>query len=170
MPTVGTSVTDFRKNMETVAYIVLRVVFAWMFLWPIKGLLADWKATQNMVAMICPASLVGIGSIGMVLVMVLGALSILLGVLPQIGGAVLTVFCLIGASIHYRLGASAAVGELSKEATAADRDLHAKAVGLAAVGNITSAEKNFVLAAVGLFFALAGTGPYSLLPFCCYCN
>ncbi len=149
-------------NMETFAFILLRIVFAWMFLWPIKSLLADWKATQSMVAMLCPASLVGIGSIGMVLLMVVGSFSILLGILPQVGGLLLAIFCLFGAYIHYRLGASAAEGALSQSVTRADRNLHAKAVGLAAVGNITSAEKNIVLAAVGIFFALVGTGPYSL--------
>jgi len=37
-------------------------------------------------------------------------------------------------------------------------------IGLATVGHVTSAQKNIVLAAVALFFALVGTGPCSVLP------
>ncbi len=152
--------------MEILAWLTLRIVYAWMFLWPLKALFADWKATEGVVGLICPARLVGPAAKLMVVVMVTGALSILLGVLPAVGGVLLFIYCLIGAVAHYRLGASATALSLSATAADEDRQALANAAALATVGHVTSAEKNFVLAALGLFFALAGTGPWSLWRLC----
>ena len=38
--------------METVAYIILRLTFAWMFLYPLKALLADWDGSVNTVKLL----------------------------------------------------------------------------------------------------------------------
>ena len=83
-------------------------------------------------------------------------LSILLGAWGRLAGAGFVAFNLGGAVIHYRLAAQAGSATLSAGASEADRESLAGVAGLGTVGNVTSAEKNFVLAAVGLFFFLVG--------------
>ncbi len=148
--------------MEALAWIVLRLVYAWMFLWPLKALFADWKGAEGLIALLCPKALVPLGAKLMIVVMIAGALSILLGVLPRVGGAMLCVYSLLGAKVHYKLAATAAEAKLGDTATDADRATLTGVSTLATVGHVTSAEKNFVLAAVGFFFAIMGSGPYSL--------
>ena len=140
--------------MDLLAWLVLRVVYAWLFFYPIKGLLADWPATMAATGLLFPYQ-TRLCAVLSLISMVVGGLSILLGLYPVIGGTLLVLFNLGGARIHYRLAASArAVPQADVNATSL--------MNLAVMGNVTSGHKNIVLAALALFFAVQGTGPWSL--------
>jgi len=87
-----------------------------------------------------------------------------LGFYGQFAAVAFIGFNLGGAILHYRLARILKQTHLSEEACAADRDALQGAIALGVVGHVTSAEKNFVLTAVALFFAMKGTGPLSLVP------
>ena len=123
-------------------------------------LLKDWSATKSTVALLIPIC-VPFCAIVMVMVMIAGALMILLGFYAQIAGFMLLFYCLFGVLVHYRLAAQAAALKLV-HADSTDQQVLQQAIGLALVGNITSGQKNVVLAAVGCFFMLMGSGPWSL--------
>ena len=144
------------------AWIALRAVYAWMFLYPAVGLLRDWPTTVRTTGLLVPwgTPLFAAASVAF---MIVGGLMILFGGWGRLAGAGFVAFNLGGAVIHYRLAAQATAAALSPGASEADRESLAGAAGLGVVGNVTSAEKNFVLAAVGLFFFLVGTGPLSVL-------
>ena len=144
-----------------VAWLVLRAVYAWMFLYPAIGLMRDFSTTVGTTALLFSwqPRFFAAGSVGF---MIVGALMILLGVYGQVAGFGFVAFCIGGAVVHYRLAAQAGTAKLSEAASDADREALAGLAGLATVGHVTSAQKNFVLAAVGLFFGLMGTGPLSL--------
>lgn len=147
--------------METVAWLVLRIVYAWMFLYPLKTLLKDWSGAVALTKLIIPIA-APLFTVAMLLAMFFGALSILFGIFGQLAGLVLLVYCLMGAVVHYRLAAAAGKISLSAQSAEEDKNQLAQAIQLATVGHVTSAQKNFVLAAVACFFMLMGTGPYSL--------
>lgn len=148
--------------MDILAWLILRVIYAWMFLYPLKSLLKDWSSTKNTVALLIPIC-APFCAVLMVIVMIAGAFMILLGFYAKIAGFMLLIYCLFGAVVHYRLAAQAAALKLSGSASKADQKALQQAIGLALVGNITSAQKNIVLAAVGCFFMLMGSGPLSLM-------
>lgn len=141
-------------TIDLVAWLVVRIVYAGFFLYALKALFADWQGTIGLVKLIMPASLAPLGAVGMVIVMLLGALGILFGVYGQIAGLLLCVYCLLGACVHYRLAKTAPIDS-------SDPQIKSGAM-LAVVGHVTSAQKNFVLAAMAFFFMLMGTGPASL--------
>ena len=147
-------------ELQIVAWMILRIMYAWMFLYPLKVLLSDWQVTKNTVALIVPKRLVPLSSILMVIVMIIGALSILLGFYAQIGGLLLLVYCLMGAVVHYKLAKliinHQAIANQSNNAALQE------VIDMGVVGNVSSAQKNFVLAAVAFFFMLLGSGPMSL--------
>ncbi len=149
--------------MEITAWLILRVVYAWMFLSPLPKLLTDWEGTKNLTKLLVPKYATSFLTIIMMCVMFFGALSILFGVLGQIAGLALLIYCLLGAVVHYRLGQSAQQKSLSLQASTEDKNELSKVIRLAVIGNVTSAHKNYVLAAVACFFMLMGTGPYSLM-------
>ena len=149
-------------ELQVIAWMALRIMYAWMFLYPLKVLLSDWKTTKSTVALISPPSLVSFSSVLMVIVMISGALSILLGLYAQIGGLLLFVYCLMGAVVHYKLANLIKQHHLSPTAGVTDVSVLQAVIDMGMVGNITSAQKNFVLAAVALFFMLLGSGPMSL--------
>lgn len=148
--------------MEIYAWLILRAVYAWMFLYPLNALLKDWSGTKNLTALLFPFA-IPFFTVLMLLTMFFGALSILLGIYGQLAGFILLIYCLLGAIVHYRLASNAQKIHLTPVSSLEDQQTLAEAIRLAAVGNITSAQKNFVLAAVACFFMLMGTGPYSLL-------
>ena len=151
--------------MEVMAWLVLRIVFACFFLYPIKGLLADWQGTKKMVSVLVPFW-IPFFSIATIATMLIGAFLILFGFYGQIGGFILLVYCLIGALLHYRLGNLCKTYTLSALANLDDKATLEAAATLGRIGHITSAQKNLVLAAIALFFTLLGTGPMSLtVPF-----
>ena len=130
-------------------------------LYPMKALLSDWAGTKKTVGILIPI-FPSFCAVMMLLVMLCGALSVLVGFYSQIGGFLLCVYCIFGIKVHYRLSQLSTAGSLSSRASDSDREVLKEAQGLAVVGNITSAEKNVVLAAVALMFTLLGSGPFSL--------
>jgi uncharacterized membrane protein YphA (DoxX/SURF4 family) len=149
--------------MEICAWLVLRIVYAWMFISPLPALLKDWGGTKDMTRLLIPNIATTFLTIIMLCVMFFGALSILFGVLGQIAGLALCIYCLLGAVVHSRLARSTNAISLSSAVSIEDQQKLGKVIKLAVVGNMTSAYKNIVLAAVGFFFMLMGTGPISLL-------
>ena len=149
-------------SSNEIAWIVLRLAYAWVFLKPVPGLLKNWAGTVETTGLLFkrfPEINAGIS----VLVMVAGALSILFGVYGRIGAAGLLVFNLGGAVVHYRIADQAQNMSLSPAASPEDQKTLEQLAIMAAVGHTTSAWKNFVLAAVAFFFLLQGTGPWSLM-------
>lgn len=140
-------------NEEEIGLLILRVVYAWMFLSPVPSLLKNWSGTVKNTSLLftwrpewfAPASIV---------VMVAGAFSILFDVYIRIGALGLLVFSLGGAVIHKRLAMIAETTTLSSTASNEDVQTIDQLKKLAAVGHMTSAQKNYVLAAVGVFFLL----------------
>lgn len=149
--------------MEIFAWLILRVAYAWIFLSPLPNLLKNWPETKTLTQLLIPNIATNFLTIIMVCIMFFGALSILLGVFGQIAGFALLIYCLLGAVVHSRLAKKAQKIFLSPLSSTEDQQKLQEVIQLATVGNITSADKNIVLAAVGLFFTLMGTGPYSLV-------
>lgn len=144
------------------AWVSLRVVYAWMFIYPAIGLIQSWPTTVQTTGLLFrwrPALFAGASVAGMIV----GGLMILFGMYGSIAGLFFFLFSLGGARIHFRLADQARGAKLSEVATEADAQTIRELADLAAVGHVTSAQKNFVLAAVGLFFFFMGTGPLSLV-------
>lgn len=148
--------------MDVIAWLILRITFAWMFLYPLTMLLSDWQAAKGNVAMVFPKFHHEL-AILMVVAMIIGALSILFGILPHLGGLILLVYSLIGAVVHYRFASTIQDQHLSSQVSSDDQSVYQQVQTMGAVGHITSAQKNFVLAAVACWFMLMGTGPLSLV-------
>ena len=146
---------------EVTAWLVLRIIYAWMFIYPLKALLQDWQGTVGMVSLIVPAA-PRLGAVLMVMVMLAGGLMILLGIYAQIAGLLLAIYCLLGYRVHQHFARSATALKLDNEAPRRDCNILNQARQLAEVGHITSAQKNMVLAAVGVFFFLMGAGPMTI--------
>ncbi|MEC7501923.1 MAG: DoxX family membrane protein [Planctomycetota bacterium] len=149
-------------SVNACAWLVLRAVYAWMFLYPAYGLMKDWEATVHTTALLFkwqPA----VFAFGSLVLMIFGAIAILLGVYGQFAAVGLIGFNLGGAVLHYRLARQLKQTHLSQGAIPADQQVLAGAIDLGVVGHVTSAEKNFVLTAVAFFFALQGTGPMSIV-------
>lgn len=150
------------EKVDAFAWIALRIVYAWMFLYPAAGLIRDWSTTVQTTALLFKRA-TGLFAFASLVIMIFGALMILFGVYGQYAAVALVAFNLGGAILHYRLARLIKQTHLSNNASAEDRAALDGAATLGWVGHVTSAEKNFVLAAVALFFALKGTGPLSLL-------
>lgn len=149
-------------NANEIAWLTLRVVYAWMFLYPAIGLLRDWTTTVQTTGLLFPWKPAVFAALSLAL-MIFGSVMILFGVYGRLAGAGLCLFCLGGARVHYKLASLAGDTQLCADANTSDTDAVANLKALAVVGHVTSAEKNFVLAAVGFFFAMMGTGPMSLI-------
>ena len=100
-----------------------------------------------------------------VLLMLLGGLSVLLGIFPRLGALTLTLFLIPAAMIHFRKARQAGALKDAMLAGPAGkcrppRGNPSPALGESAVlGNFTSALKNLTLMALTLYVALAGTEP-----------
>lgn len=149
-------------NSNDIAWIVLRLAYAWVFLYPVPGLLKNWPGTVETTALLFKKLPEFFAAVS-VLVMVVGGVSVLFGIYGRIGSAALLAFNLGGAVIHYRIAGQAGKMLLSSEASPEDRKVAETLALTASVGHTTSAWKNFVLAGVSFFFLLKGTGPWSLI-------
>ncbi|MDC0534680.1 DoxX family protein [Francisellaceae bacterium] len=147
--------------MDVIAWLVLRIIYAWMFIYPIKALTADWQSTKNTVRLLTPI-FVNLSAMMMIAVMFVGGVMILLGVYAQIAGIALCAYCLIGYYIHNKIAQNALNSTIASQISDADQNVINNIKAAAAVGNVTSAQKNIVLAAVGLFFFFMGSGPFSI--------
>ena len=148
-------------TIDAIAWLILRVVYAWMFLWPLIALLKDWPGTVATVSLLCPYK-ANFSAVVMVLVMIAGALSILFGFYGQVAGLVLLVYNIFGVFVHRKAAQAIATLKLSNKGVAADQKIFTQAQAIGVVGHITSSQKNWVLASVACFFMLMGTGPLSV--------
>ena len=147
--------------IEEVAWMILRIVFAGMFLFPLKDIVRDMDASMEVVRLIMPFQ-ARFFTYVIIAVMFLGALSILLGAYAQIAGFFLLIYCLMGVALHYRLSNRIASIKLSASASEKDQHSLSEVAALGILGNQTSGQKNIVLSAVACFFMLLGSGPISL--------
>ena len=135
------------------AWAILRLTYGWIFLAPLKGLLKNWKGSVALVKILTPwpwaKNLAALGAGLMILVMIFGSLGIILGIEGRLAGFLLMIYSLFGIRVHFQLAKQAMKQEGSDS--------------LGVVGNITSGQKNVVLAGVGAFFMLMGTGPLSFI-------
>lgn len=142
-------------------YLILRIVLFCKFFYAMRYLFADWQATEDMVGLMFPRA-TGFFAVLMVIVLVVSAISVLFGIYGQLGGLLVFLFCLLGIRMHMILKHQAMDIEMDDSASP---DLKAKlrdAKALAVSGQSACAQKNVLIAAVGLFFFFAGTGPYSV--------
>lgn len=142
------------------AWIVLRVIYGWIFLWPIPMLLKDWDATKEFVGILFPKNREFFAGF-MIIAMPLAAICIIIGFWGQIGGALLAIISLMGVRVHFQLAKGSKLLKLSDSASSKDVIQFDNVRLLSAMGHIGSAQKNIVLMAVGIFFMLQGTGPLS---------
>lgn len=149
------------QGIDAFSWLILRVVYAWLYLYALKSLLSDWQATENLVALVFPF-FTRFFAVVMVFVMIISAGSILIGFYAEIAGFLLFIYNIIGAVTHYKLAKLSTSYELSANASEEDKKILNSAVNLGVVGNVTSAQKNFVLAAVAIFFMILGSGPLSI--------
>ncbi|KTD22776.1 Uncharacterised protein [Legionella lansingensis] len=146
---------------EIIAWLVLRVVFAGFFLYPIYGFLQDWPSAKQTATLIYPAY-PAIQAVLMIVAMVVISISILFGIYGHIGGLIALFYSLLGVAAHYACVHNLAALKISDEASSKDQALFSEAKVLGVVGHSTSAQKNYVIAAVSFFFMLLGTGPFSI--------
>lgn len=141
------------------AWLILRLVYAWMFLMPLPGLLKNWSATVNLTGLLLPFAKPFFTAIYL-LCMFFCALAIFFGIYAKLAAIPLFFISVFGVLIHYRLAKQAVqLGGVNPN------EQVQQLIALAEVGNITSGQKNIVLAAVALFFILIGSGPMSLIEF-----
>ena len=143
-----------------VAWLVLRATYAWLLLTALKSLLGDRKGITDAMRPMFPIATELVATF-MFIMMGATAIMILLGVWAQIAGFCMVVFNLMGVKFH--LGFAKQAQDLAKANPDSDAGTPvATLAALAVAGHTTSAQKNIVLAGVGLFFGLLGTGPWSL--------
>lgn len=147
--------------MEILSFIILRIVLAWMFLYPLAGLIKDWDGTLGLTGLVSNIATKYLAVL-MVLVMFIGGVSILFGIYAQLGAAMLFIYTLIGIKVHYKLSQKIARFNLSNLASKEDCNIISETKQLGIVGHITSAQKNVVIAGALLFITLMGSGPYSI--------
>jgi uncharacterized membrane protein YphA (DoxX/SURF4 family) len=144
-----------------IGWLIMRIGIAWLFLWPLPGLLRNWHATVKTTALIYPFPTLATAA-GLV-VMLCGSISVGCGIYGRIGGAALALYCIGGAFVHMALSRQPAslIQGLGLDGNAADVANMAAEIG--AVGHVTSAWKNWTIAGACSFIALAGTGPLSII-------
>lgn len=149
------------QEIEIIGWLILRIAYAWLYFYALIALLRDWPSTEDMVALLFPYQ-TRFFAILMIIIMVIAPLAILIGIYAEIAGFCLLIYNLLGAIIHYKLARFLGTQHLSDPANVEDKNTLASVIQIGSMGNITSAQKNIVLAAVAAFFMLVGSGPASL--------
>ncbi|MCH2135499.1 MAG: DoxX family protein [Phycisphaerales bacterium] len=144
---------------------LLRAGIAWIFLWPLPGLIRNFQATVQTTALVFPmarcTTIIGL------LVMALGALSVAVGIFPRVGAAALALYCIGGAFVHKALARR--IQTLAEHAS--DRSGEVTEIAqLGTLGHVTSAWKNWPIAAACAYIAFAGAGPGVFLTICDLCG
>ncbi len=150
---------DMSQNVWV--WLVLRLAVAWMFFVPLSALIADWQTTRALTRLVTKY-FVGVVSVMYVAIMVVGGLSILLGFYAQIGGILLCIYCLFGIRVHFQMAKMIGRSELPPSCIEQGEQAFSRLQMLGILGQVSSGQKNVVLAAISLVFAVVGTGPYSL--------
>ncbi|KTD07252.1 DoxX family protein [Legionella jamestowniensis] len=147
--------------LTAIAWLVLRVVFAGFFIYAFYSFVRNWPAAKQTATLIYP-KYPNFQAVSMLVLMLLISISILLGIFGRIGGALALLFSLLGVYAHYTCVHHIESIQLPATASSDDQKLLADAKAIGIVGHITSAQKNYVIAAVSFFFMLLGTGPWSI--------
>ena len=152
--------------LEQIGALIIRVTIGLLFVISAYMCSKDAAARQGAIAdtaLVFPwrAELFTLAG---VLLMLLGGLSVLLGIFPRLGALTLTLFLIPAAMIHFRKARQAAALKDAMLAGPAGKSGGARAsitaLGESAVlGNFTSALKNLTLMALTLYVALAGAEP-----------
>ena len=142
-------------------WFIIRITVAWLYLFPLPGLLADWDATTMLTRLVSGIFVNFLSILGIVLTG-LGAISVLFGIYAQIGGIFLFVYTVVGIQVHLRLAKVIASRELPDTCRAQGGQALGEVKSLGIVGQVTSGQKNVVLAAVALAFSILGSGSISV--------
>ena len=163
MPLLAAAPDATPELLANIGWLAMRLTIAWLFLWPLPGLLRDWRGTVGATALVFPmpraVTLAG------VFVMLLGAVSVAVGIYGRVGGAALAIYCVGGAFVHRALAAQPAALIDALKLPDDARSTAETAAAIGALGHTTSAWKNWTIAGACTFIALAGTGPWSVLEF-----
>lgn len=149
---------------ELLGWLAVRIMYAWILLYSLKPLLADWEGTKQMLAALFPFINSRFSAIFTLVFMFSCAMMILFGFYAQVAGILLSAFTFSGYFAH--MGAVKALEgfSLSPNASASDKEVLSTVQKIGAAGHVTSANKNLVLAAMGFMFFMLGSGPLSLTP------
>jgi uncharacterized membrane protein YphA (DoxX/SURF4 family) len=157
---------DLAMGLEDIAALIIRVTIGALFVISAYTCSKDAGARQGAMAdtaLLFP-SRPKLFTLAGVLVMLLGGLSVLLGIFPRLGALALTLFLIPAAMIHFRKAGQAAALKDAILAGPAGKSSGTRqsvaALGDSAVlGNFTSGVKNLTLMALTLSVALAGAEP-----------
>ena len=147
--------------LMVVAFLLLRISIAWMFLSAVPTFISKWKVTLQMVKLLF-SKYVTFFSVMMIATMIVGSFSILFGIYAQIGAFLLFIQCTLGVFVHNKFANNIARLQLSDAAEKNDQRVFGTAKSMGVVGHKTSAQKNIVLAAVMIFIVVMGSGPLSV--------
>jgi len=153
-------------GLEDIAALIIRVTIGLLFVVSAYACSKDEGARQGAMAdtaLVFP-SRPELFTLAGVLLMLLGGLSVLLGIFPRLGALALTLFLIPAAMIHFRKARQAAALKDAILAGPAAKSSGVRqsitALGESAVlGNFTSALKNLSLMPLTLYVALAGAEP-----------
>lgn len=148
-------------HTTTIAFFILRITIAYLFLSPLKKFILSWKNTVDMVRFLCPIQ-PQLMAVTMIIIMLVGSLSILFGFYGQIGAFFLMLECFLGYHLYDKYTKKIAMLQLSTQSSQDDQQILKSAKGLGIMGNKTAGQKNLVIAAVLFFIMLIGTGPGSI--------
>lgn len=155
------------STLNDIGTLILRIMFAWIFLWPAPGLIRNWPTTVQTTGLLFPKGKTFFTLISVV-GMIICALMVLIGIYGRLGAIFLFFLCIGGAIVHNKLAGipEAAARDLPDTGTDEKRAaVLQQALTLNRVGNVTSAQKNLVIAGVSAYFFLSGTGHLSVLSF-----
>jgi len=138
--------------MNDIAILVLRVGVAWIFAYPLHLFWQNFNAAKQAAGLINQKYSMPLAII-MLLVMALGSLAVLLGIYIKLASLCLLIFSLLGVYAHTKLS------KLGQSFKNADNIL----VSIATEGQLTSAWKNYPIAAVCIFLVIVGGGKYCLI-------
>lgn len=157
--------------VENIAWIAFRLLFSVVFLnaaWQC-GKSAEgraWTVEESKILFGNAAKF--FAPIG-ILIMGFGGISILFGVLAEIGGALLSGFLLLGTLIHLRHSKNASallnslLDTLDDGAESERSEMLQTLATSAQLGHYSSAMKNMSLMGPSVFFTVMGSGPWSVV-------
>jgi len=153
------------QTLYEIGDLILRIMFAWIFLWPAPGLIRNWKTTVQTTGLLFPVGqqfFTAVSVVGMITC----SLMVAIGIYGRIGAIFLFFFCIGGAIVHNKLAGIPEAKAKSLPEQPSDpkvAEVLTEALTLNRVGNVTSAQKNLVIAGIAAYYVLAGTGALSIL-------
>lgn len=153
-------------SLPDLAWLLFRAAYSFVFLnaaWQCGKSRAGVRWTIDEASILFGKYAWFFGPAGIV-IMGAGGLSILLGFCAEIGGLILVFFLPLGALIHLRQRDRAARMEKEIQASLPAKSEALGKLGMSAqLGHYSSAIKNWSLLGPAIFFAVMGSGPWSVL-------